>query len=297
MDMCLIKIVVSVAIGCLSCVSPTLSQAQNEVSARHADAVDAIEVPLREADEHFALGERVIHGGLDRVWLKIVVTPEGSVQSALPESGGVKWREEAVSLAKDWHYVPFERGGKAIVATLEAEVDIVPAERRPAQLPSSSEASFPEIKDWSSLRITLSRTECFGTCPSYSLTVSGDGHVVYNGDAWVQYCGEFRGHVPQEVVRQLVQLFKRADYFNTFDRYAVGMTDVTTFTTSIAFDDKSKSVADYGGLWVGMPESVLDIEDAVDHLAGPKVWAKAPHANGDVDFPCHPVPLPRKRNE
>ena len=293
----LLKVATSVAIGCLSCVSPTLSQAQSEVSARHAEAVDAIQVPFREADEHFASGERVIHGGFDRVWLKIVVTPEGIVQSALPESGGAKWREEAASLAKAWRYVPFERDRKAILATLEAEVDIVPAERRPEQRPSSSVASFPEIRDWSSLRITLSRTMCFGTCPSYSLTVSADGSVVYNGDAYVQYCGEFRGHVPREAVRQLVQLFKRADYFNTFDRYAMNATDGTTFTTSIAFDDKSKSVADYSGLWVGMPEPVSDIEDAVDHLAGPKVWAKAPDANGDVNFPCHPAPPPRKRNE
>ena len=128
---------------------------------------------------------------------------------------------------------------------------------------------------------------CYGICPSYSLTVSGDGSVVYNGDAYVQYCGELTGHVAQEAVRQLVQLFKRADYFNTFDRYAMGMTDGTTFTTSIALDDKSKSVADYSGVWVGMPESVMDIEDGLDHLAGPKVWAKAADANGNVNYRCH----------
>jgi hypothetical protein len=283
----LLKVATSVAIGWLSCVSPKVSQAQNKASGRHAEVVDAFEVPFREADEHFASGERVIHGGLDRVSLKIVVTPEGIVQSALPESGSAKWREQAVSLAKAWHYVPFERDGKAIVATLEAEIDIVPAERRPAQRASSSEASFPDIKDWSSLRITLRRTMCYGICPSYSLTVLGDGSVVYNGDAYVQYCGEFRGHVAQEAVRQLVQLFKRADYFNTFDRYEMGMTDGTTLTTSIAFDDKSKSVADYSGIWVGMPESIMDIEDGLDHLAGPKVWAKAADANGNVYYRCH----------
>ncbi len=85
-----------------------------------------------------------------------------------------------------------------------------------------------------------------------------------------------------------MQLFKQADYFNTFDRYAMGITDGPTVTTSIAFDDKSKSVVDYsGGFWVGMPESVMDIEDGLDHLAGPKVWAKAADANGNVIYPCH----------
>jgi hypothetical protein len=251
------------------------------------DALEAIEVPLREAAEHFVSGERLIHGGLDRVWLEIVVTPAGIVKSASPESGGAEWREEAVSLAKVWHYVPFKRDGKAIFSTLDAEVDIVRAERRPAQRPSSSEASFPKIRDWSSLRIAVRRSMCFGACPSYSLTVSGDGSVIYKGDAYVQYCGEFRGHVAQEAVRQLVQLFERADYFNTFDKYGLDAQDDTTFTTAIAFDDKIKSVIDYEGQWVGMPESVLDIEDAVDHLTRPKVWARAPDANGDVNHQCH----------
>jgi Domain of unknown function (DUF6438) len=172
----LVKIVMSVAIGCLFCVSPRPLQAQNEASGRHAEAPGVIEVPVREAEEHFASGERLIHGGFDRVQLKIAVTPNGMVKSALPESGSPKWREEAVSLAKAWHYVPFERDGKAIVATFSTDVDVVPPERRPTH--SSSEASFPEIRDWSSLQITLRRTMCFGSCPSYSLTVSGDGSGV-----------------------------------------------------------------------------------------------------------------------
>jgi hypothetical protein len=40
-----------------------------------------LELPFRETDEHISSRECVIHGGLDRVWLKIVVT---IVQSALP---------------------------------------------------------------------------------------------------------------------------------------------------------------------------------------------------------------------
>lgn len=136
-------------------------------------------------------------------------------------------------------------------------------------------------------RPELRRTMCFGTCPSYSLTVSGDRSVVYNGDAYVQYCGEFRGHVAQEAVRQLVQLFKRADYFNTFDRYAMGMTDGRLSPLPSRSTTKANQSPTIGGLWVGMPESVMDIEDGLDHLAGPKVWAKAADANGNVNYRCH----------
>ena len=153
-----------------------------------------------------------------------------------------------------------------------ADVNIVPPERRPEEHPTNP--SFPEIKNWNSVRITLRRTRCFGNCPSYSVAISGDGSVVYHGDAYVRYCGNLQGQISQDVIQQLAQMFRSADYFNLFDRYAMNITDAPTYTTSITFDGKSKSVIDYDGLWVGMPETVTDIEDAVDRLAGPNASAK-----------------------
>ena len=43
-----------------------------------------------------------------------------------------------------------------------------------------------ELKD---VIITLERTECFGTCPVYRLTVHGDGRVVYEGIRFVEVEG------------------------------------------------------------------------------------------------------------
>jgi hypothetical protein len=42
--------------------------------------------------------------------------------------------------------------------------------------------------------------------------------------------------------------------------------------TSIAFDGKHMAVTDYMGYQAGMPLSVADLEDAIDHLAGPETW-------------------------
>ncbi len=38
--------------------------------------------------------------------------------------------------------------------------------------------------------ITLERTQCFGSCPVYKLTVYGDGRVVYEGGGFVKIKGE-----------------------------------------------------------------------------------------------------------
>jgi len=80
--------------------------------------------------------------------------------------------------------------------------------------------------------------------------------------------------VSAEAVRQLVNLFRIADYFNLFDQYVSIFSGASTpaFTTSISFDDESKSLVDYGGIFVGMPEVVRTVEDGIDLLAGPNVW-------------------------
>jgi hypothetical protein len=272
---------------CLWCVSTVHVQSQAEAINNQ---VHAIAILNSEADEHLASGSPFIHSsdGLARVSLKLVVTPGGAVKSATPEAGSedsVKWYEQAASLAKTWRYIPFERKGKPIFATFSTDVNVVPPERRPHERRSSA-SSFPEIRDWNSLRMTLNRTRCYGICPSYTLTVSSEGAVIYHGDAYVRYCGDFSGHVSHGAVLKLVDLFKTADYFNVFDRYEMRVTDLPTYTTSIAFDNMSKSVIDYDGLWVGMPESVWDIENGLDRIAGPKVWAKTGSENGDVNRPC-----------
>jgi hypothetical protein len=156
-------------------------------------------------------------------------------------------------------------------------------ERRPAE-----HIDFPQIKEWDSLRMSLRRTGCLGTCPSYSLTVLGNGSVIYHGDGFVHYCGDYHGNVSQQVVHQLVDVFRKADYFRLFSRYVATATDLPAYTTSIAFDDKAMSVTDYWGTRVGMPDVVTEVENTIDRLAGPNVWAKGM----DSDVECEHSFLP-----
>jgi Domain of unknown function (DUF6438) len=244
-----------------------------------------IEIRQSEAAEHFLSGKRLIHSDAPEargfgfyVDLKLVVTPSGIVESAIPVSGRPEWYTEAIALAWNWHYLPFRRNGMTVYATFSSPVLIVPPERRPAE-----HMPFPKITDWNSLKITLRRTSCFGSCPSYTLTIFGDGTVVYNGDAYVKYCGEYRGHVSADIVRQLDDVFKQADYFNLFDKYELNATDLPAYFTSISFDDKTKSVLDYAGDHTGMPEAVANLENGIDRLAGPDVWAQGMNSHTECE--------------
>lgn len=133
-------------------------------------------------------------------------------------------------------------------------------------------STFPKIRDWTSLHIRLERTVCLGTCPSYSVEISGDGSVVYQGRACVAETGERRAQIPANEVRDLFAKFQDADFFTFRDRYEAQVTDNPTTTTSIAFDGKSKSVVDYVGASAGMPHKVTALEDAIDATADTKRW-------------------------
>ena len=147
-----------------------------------------------------------------------------------------------------------------------------------AKLPNggrpAAHVPFPEIRDWSSLRIRLVRGMCMGSCPVYSIEIRGDGTVTYNGVSSVAVTGTRTAHIPQAQVRALFDQFRKADFFWTLDHYRADVTDLPQFTTSISFDGHSKIVTDYAGDWIGMPKPVGDLELAIDRTAGSAKWVQ-----------------------
>ncbi len=201
------------------------------------------------------------------VKLAMLVVADGSVLSARPVSGDELYYSEASRLAMGWKYTPFERGGSPVIAKFEESVSILPPEKRPV-----TPVSFPDIADWKSLRITLDRSACFGSCPDYSLEVHGDGKVFYSGRSFVKYRDAHSGRISASAVREIVSAFRAADFFWLMPEYAAGITDLPMYTTSISFDGKKMSVRDYAGQIAGMPLAVEDVENTIDRLAGPESW-------------------------
>jgi len=63
----------------------------------------------------------------------------------------------------------------------------------------------------------------------------------------------------------LVEVFRKVDYFSLANSYVSGVTDNPTYVSSISFHGVSKSILDYVGRDVGMPPSVSDVEGAIRH--------------------------------
>jgi hypothetical protein len=131
---------------------------------------------------------------------------------------------------------------------------------------------FPKIRNWQTLRVTLSRGLCFGFCPAFDVEVRGDGTVVYNGKQCVATTGRRVTHIDPSAVAALVAQFRATDYFSLRDRYVASGLDGESLRTGISFDGKKKAVLDYFGRAAGMPQNVKLLERAIERVSGADRW-------------------------
>lgn len=120
--------------------------------------------------------------------------------------------------------------------------------------------------------ITLERSTCFGTCPSYTLRLDGTGKVDYNGRDFVAVKGAQTGQVTTEAFKALVDEFFTIGYFSLQDSFDSDITDVPHCITSIDVDGQQKRIFDRDG----GPEALRKLEARIDSVANVQQWVKAP---------------------
>jgi ankyrin repeat protein len=206
--------------------------------------------------------------GFNQLHLKLIVSPSGNVMDAIADGDGKSmefWprvRDETLR----WKFTPFEENGKAAAAEIEEYIDLVPAERSPKR-----HVTPPLLRPDSKIAITLVRTGCYGSCPSYAVTVSTQG-VLFDGSGFVVAAGRHTDKVDVDKVRKLARQFIAADFYSMDAAYRAGVTDMPTYTLSIAVDGRKKVLEDYAGQWVGMPSVISELEEEVDALAETSRW-------------------------
>jgi hypothetical protein len=134
--------------------------------------------------------------------------------------------------------------------------------------------------------ITLTRSMCFGFCPAYSVTINGDGEVVYVGERHVNVTGERRARISQAEVRSLLRRFDEIGFDELRDEYRAHVTDLPTYTITLERNGRRKTVVDYGGVDAGMPRALRALQDEIDRAANTAQWVRR---NGQ---PVHERPQP-----
>lgn len=88
-------------------------------------------VSAHETEQHRPIrqeGSESKSGPIRYVQLKLVIGTDGHVLSAAPEQGPSQYYSRAVAEAMTWHYLPFEKKGVAVVATIVDYVQLLPPE-------------------------------------------------------------------------------------------------------------------------------------------------------------------------
>ena len=131
---------------------------------------------------------------------------------------------------------------------------------------------LPEGADLSLATVSLIRTSCFGTCPSYWVTVRGDGQVRYCGVGDVLTLGRQSDTIPVKDAIALIRRFETSDFLSLDDAYEADVTDMPTYILVLRAGDVEKYVHDYAGVHAGMPPVVRQLQKEVDRVSRSSRW-------------------------
>jgi hypothetical protein len=126
--------------------------------------------------------------------------------------------------------------------------------------------------------ITLERTACFGRCPVYTLAVSADGTVQYEGKAHVAHLGVASAQVEPSRIRALLSELEQAGYFSFAERYLASepacgryVTDSPSVITSVQLQGRIRRIVhDYG--CGNAPGALTVLEQRIDDVLGSARW-------------------------
>jgi TonB family protein len=117
--------------------------------------------------------------------------------------------------------------------------------------------------------VELSRSGCYGTCPSYKVRVSEDGNVSWGGGAFVAVRGEMHSTIAPEAAHAVIREFLSPNFWALCGGYDASVTDNPTTQIEARIGGQSKKVWNYAD---SAPEFERSLEDTVDAAANTHLW-------------------------
>jgi hypothetical protein len=94
--------------------------------------------------------------------------------------------------------------------------------------------------------LSFERTQCFGTCPGYKVTIKNDGTVHYHGEAFVARRGDYTAKLWQGCLESLAEAYDKLGYWSLKRSYSVNFTDQSSQILIVTSDKGKKTVSEYG---------------------------------------------------
>lgn len=182
---------------------------------------------------------------------------------------------ELIEAIRKVTYAPFMVKGSPQEVWAQEQIGLLPREEVISTPSQKSISAFQVPSPSTNFSIRLFRSGCYGSCPAYEVTIHGDGKVSYKGHAYVSIEGDHSTEISREDASQLLDSFRKANFFSLRNEYHAGVTDCPTYTLELTVGTRKKIVTDYMGDWVGMPAEITELEEAIDQTAGTSRWVTA----------------------
>jgi len=137
----------------------------------------------------------------------------------------------------------------------------------------------PQLRE---VEIELTRTECFGWCPAYTVKLSGDGTLTYTGTSYVKTKGTHYDTLDPQRLLPLLERFRDLDFLAREHECGVVVVDNPHAQVALRIAARSSKVEDQvvsrensWGLAVEDAEwhrKMYELEAAIDALANIEFW-------------------------
>jgi len=137
--------------------------------------------------------------------------------------------------------------------------------------------SLTHAKDFDSVVLEMSRSNCQMGCPVYTVTVHGNGKVDYVGRQFVRVHGAESSFLSQDQVRTLLDGFDRADFSRLEDRAFAWGYHTSRVGVKITVDGKTKEVWSdtyHVGAKSSSQAKFVQAAATVDKVLGTDRWVK-----------------------
>lgn len=138
------------------------------------------------------------------------------------------------------------------------------------------------VPQLSEVEIELERTECYGSCPAYTVKLSGDGTLIYAGKSYAKARGEHATAFEPQKLLPLLERFGELDFLAQQHACSVMVVDNSHARIALRIGARSNSAFD----------GVVDADDATNEMsAEDKLWHRkmfelqnAIDAAADIEF-------------
>lgn len=127
-------------------------------------------------------------------------------------------------------------------------------ETTPIINPTTTEAPQPFV--------SMSKTPCYGKCPSYTLTIFNNGHLVYHGKRFVEKEGIYDGTITADQLTLIKEKIDAVHFFELSSKYDNQATDIPSCIIEVNLNGKTKKITDR----VGAPKELKELEKLIEEL-------------------------------